>query len=97
MGVGGSSTTSGGGGTDGQVVGKKMTRRRSGPPKVYSLKPSEALELVKERGWKWEYVKVDRAWKMKGPGHGDGPFAEDEVRERARTHACCGSGARFFY
>lgn len=73
----------GGGGTNRGAVGTRVTRRQSGPPKVYSLKPREALELLKNQEG-WNYVEIHGEWKIEGPDEGDGPFAEAEVRARGR-------------
>ena len=81
-------TSSGGrgGGTLGKAVGRRVTRRQSGPPKVYTLKPCEAWEFLQSKGW--QYVGVPGKWKMAGPDEGDGPFTENEVIQRPRMLPC---------
>ncbi|CAM9466936.1 unnamed protein product, partial [Laminaria digitata] len=69
---------------DGEAVIRRVTRRQSGPPKVYSLTPHEAWQFLAD--WEgWDYVLDHGEWKMAGPA-GEGPFLEADLPDYVDRH-----------
>ena len=64
-----------------------MTRRQSGPAKTYPLRQHEAWKFLEnKKGWK--YVNHGGEFKVDGPGGGDAPMLQIDVRKLPCTQGC---------